>query len=249
MKKEKAFQILVLIAAVVQIVSPTFFKFRETNEQISRDPQFTPAGYTFAIWGVITLLALLYSIYQLVPNRALVGLHQKIATKLIGLYLSFSFWLLAASKDWLIFTVIIFICMFFLAYFIFKEIIKQKNELTLYDKIFLEAQIGLYLGWPTIAIFANMGAALKFYGISDLGTTGVIWQTILLIAALSNAIYILYKVKANYFFVGTIAWAFVGIYFGLREEVDTIFLQIVAIIALSFFLFLFYKLKTKTHMQ
>jgi hypothetical protein len=90
----------------------------------------------------------------------------------------------------------------------------------------MEAQFGLYVGWCTIAFFANTGAALKFYGYSDLGTNGIIWQTILLILAFLNSIYGIYKTNTNYFFAGTILWAFVAIHIDLVQEPNnTEFLQ------------------------
>jgi translocator protein len=245
MKNSKILQIGVLIASIIQIISPAFSSFENGSDPNNTDPQFTPAGYTFGIWGVITFLAVCYGVYQLLPNRKNAALHQQLAPKLIVLYLLFAFWILAYTKDWLIVTVITFLGMFFFAYFTFQEILQSKNLLTIYDKIFLEAQIGFYLGWPSIAVFANTGAALKYYGLSDLGTMGIVWQTVLLVAALTNATYILYKVKANYFFAATIVWAFVGIFFGLRGEiVDTTFLQIVSISALVIFLLAAYKFRT-----
>jgi hypothetical protein len=249
MKNSKILQIGVLVTSIIQITSPAFSSFKNGgNDPSNTDPQFTPAGYTFGIWGVITLLGLCYGIYQLLPNRENAILHEKLASKLISLYLLFAFWLFAATNDWLIITVLTFVVMFTLAYLSFQQILQSKKSLTVYDKIFLEAQIGFYLGWSTIAVFANTGAALKFYGLSDLGTTGIIWQTLLLLFALANAIFVLYKVKANYFFSATIVWAFVGVFFGLRDEVNTAFLQVVAISALSMFLIFVYIVRTSNQL-
>lgn len=236
-------KLILLIVSITQIISPAFSSFENGTDANNTDPQFTPAGYTFAIWGVITFLALCYGIYQILPNRKNEALHQQINAKLIILYLLFSAWLFAYTQDWIIFTVIIFLGMFYFAYSVFQQIIPQRNQLTKYEKLFLEAQVGLYLGWSSFAIFANTGAALKFYGISDLGTSGVIWQTILLTGALINTTFILYKTKANYFYGGTIIWAFVGVFFGLRGESDTVFLQIATIIALCTFSVVFYRFR------
>jgi translocator protein len=250
MKKNKFLQIGVLIASIIQIISPALSSFKNGgSDPNNTDPQFTPAGYTFGIWAVITLLGLCYGIYQLLPNRKNTILHQQFAPKLISLYLLFAFWLLAYTKDWLIITVLTFVGMFTFAYLSFQQILQSRKKLTVYDKILLEAQIGFYLGWPTIAVFANTGAALKFYGLSDLGTIGIIWQTILLMFALANAIFVLYKVKANYFFSATIVWAFVGVFFGLRGEIDTTFLQVVAISALSMFLIFVYIVNSSNQLK
>jgi hypothetical protein len=232
---------LLLVTSITQLLSPALSSLDDSSQSSNTSPAITPAGYTFAVWGVITLLSFGYGIYQILPNRKNSGLHNLVNPKLIALYVLFTLWLLAAEKDWLIITVCIFVAMFFLAFFSFQQIIQPSNQLTTYDKVLLEAQVGIYLGWCTVAIFANTGSALKFYGLPDVGTTGIVWQTILLIAALTNGIYGLYKTKSNYFFAGTIVWAFVGIFFGLINKPDTLILQIVVLGAIVTFLIVLLK--------
>ncbi len=250
-KRNKLLFFGILIASLIQVISPVFSSFRNTStNSINTDPQFTPAGYAFAIWGVITLLALCNCIYQFLPNRKSAQLYQQIAPKLIPLYLLFAFWLFAASNDWLIITVITFVIMFILTFQCFQKIISNNSNFSWKDKILVEGQLGLYVGWCTVAIFANTGAAIKFYGFSDLGTNGIIWQSVLLLLALSNSIYGFYKTNSNYFFGGTILWAFVAIYIGLCQEPnDTFILQqivIIAIIALFSSFFIIKKFKKQT---
>jgi hypothetical protein len=223
----------VLLTSITQVASPFLFPFGKNSNIDNSNPQITPAGYTFAIWGLITLLALGYGIYQALPQRKNAALHKQISMPLIGLYTLFSLWLLAAQRAWLIITVIIFIMMFVLAFIAFQRVLRSQAALTLTEKILLEAQVGIYLGWCTIAIFANAGAAIKFYGFSDLGASGLIWQSVLLIGALSNAIYGLYKSKANLFLGATFIWAFIGIYVGLSNRVNTTALQTIVFFALA----------------
>ncbi len=242
MKKNKLLRLLVLMTSITQIISPALSSFtgEENNNQ---DVQITPAGYTFVIWVAITSLAFVYGVFQMLPNRKNEPLHLRIAPNLIFTYLLFSLWLFVAQKDWLALTVIIFGSMFYNLLKVFEAIIQNKEELSPLEKVILEGQIGLYFGWSSIAIFANTGAALKFYGLSDLGTQGIIWQSILLIGALINTMYWLYKTKANYFYGGTILWAFIGIFFGLRGVSDTAFLQIVTITAVCVFSGAFYRFR------
>ena len=240
MEKNKMLQSGVLITGFTQFISPVLTSFKgDANES---NVQFTPAGYTFSIWGVITLLAFAYGIYQSLPKKENKELHIKIAPRLIIIYILFSIWLFTAQNNWLLVTVIVFILMFWQLGKVFESILANKNHLTKTEIIILEGQIGLYFGWSSIAIFANTGATLKFYGVSDLGTFGLIWQSLLLTGGLINTIFILSKTKGNYFYGGTIIWAFMGIFFGLRNEPNTIILQIVAITALCIFSFAFYKL-------
>ena len=240
MNKAKLLHWFVLLTSITQIVSPLLSSFSGNDNQ-RKDALITPAGYTFAIWGVITLLSLIYGIFQIFPNQKNEQLHLKIAPRLIATYLFFSLWLFSAQGYWLVATVIIFVAMFLNLRIVFESILQQKGKLSSMEKVILEGQIGLYFGWSSIAIFANIAAALKFYGLSDLGISGTIWQSLILCCGLANTIYCLHKTKANYFYGGTIIWAFVGIFFGLRGESDTVFLQIVTISALCAFLSFFYK--------
>jgi hypothetical protein len=235
LNKQFILRLTVFVLSVTQVLTPLFSSFNTNQRQNNFDPPITPAGYTFAVWGVITLLGLCYGIYQLLPNRTSVDLHQKVAVRLCVVYVLFSLWLFAASKDWLWVTVIIFVIMFGLLFTLFRFIHENKQQLTLADKILLEGQIGIYLGWSTIAIFANTASALAYYGVLTMGNMGTVIQTVLLILALLNGIYGSSKTEGNYFLSSTILWALIGIFFGIRQNNNTIFLQIVVISAIIIF--------------
>jgi hypothetical protein len=248
MKKNILFRSLVLITSMTQIISPVLSTFTG-NERQNTNPQITPAGYTFGIWGVITLLAFMYGIFQILPKRKNEELHLAIAPKLIITYLLFSLWLFAAQKEWLIITVIVFVSMFLILRSIFEKIISHKNNFSLFEKIVLEGQVGLYLGWSTVAIFANLASAIKFYGTADVGIFGVIWQALILSLALINAMFGIYKFQFNYIYIGTILWAFVGIFFGLNDEVSKSILQPIVISLIIILLIFLYKFRSKMYIQ
>ena len=237
----------VFITSVTQIISPLFSTFRDNKPEYSTDPQITPAGYTFAIWGVITLLALLYGTYQLLPQRKNRDLHQKLSKGIILVYILFSAWLFAADRDWQIVTLLIFLCMFFTLRVLLEIILKEQQKLNLLEKIILEAQIAIYTGWSTIAIFANIGSVIKFYGFSDLGMTGILWQSILLLAALGNSILGLYKFSANLFYAATILWAFTGVFVGLQDESNVSLLKILAILGIVVVLVMVFYVRSKNN--
>jgi hypothetical protein len=246
MNKTLILRLTVFILSITQVLAPIFSSFNDNQSKNNFDPPITPAGYTFAVWGVITLLGLCYGIYQLLPNRTSAVLHQKVAPRLSLVYVLFSLWLFAASRDWLWITIVIFLLMFGLLFMLFQIFQQNKQRLTFADKILLECQLGIYLGWSTIAIFANTASALAYYDILRLDRNGVIIQSTLLIFALLNGIYGLAKTNGNYFFSGTILWAFMGVFVGLRQNSNTEILQIVVIGAILIFatFFVFSKLKS-----
>lgn len=245
MNKELILRISVFVLSIIQVLTPVFSSFNDNQKKNNFDPPITPAGYTFAVWGIITLLGLCYGAYQLLPNRPTADLHQKVGKILCVVYALFSLWLFAASRDWLWITVLIFTVMFGLLFMLFQIIQENNQQLTVADKILLEGQVGIYLGWTTIAIFANTASALSYYGLLTMGNMGMVIQAVLLILALLNSMYGIGKTNGNYFLSATILWAFVGVYFGLRQNGNTTVLQIIVISAIFVFIsfFIFIKLR------
>lgn len=220
----------VFAASLLQLLSPIFTSFNSESE--SSSPQIIPAGYTFGVWGIITLLAFGYGIYQLIPNRKNAELHIILASRLMAVYLLFTIWLLAAERNLLVVTVIVFLAMFWLLTRLFERILKSSAELLSVEKVLLTGQIGIYGGWTTVAIFANIASAIKYYGVSDTGNFGIIWQSVILVCALSNSIFWIRKFEGNLIYAGTILWAFIGVFFGLRMYSGTEFLQIFTCLAI-----------------
>jgi hypothetical protein len=166
-------------------------------------------------------------VHQALKNRQNLALHNQIALALIVVYVLF-----AASRDWLILTVLIFIVMFVFLVQTFQRILNQQAILTSFEKIFLLGQIAIYTGWSTVALFANTASAIKFYGVTDVGQTGTIWQSLILIAALALSTYWIRRFKANWAYVGTILGALAGILVNLWRFDDFLVLKIIAAVAI-----------------
>jgi hypothetical protein len=182
------------------------------------------------VWGVITTLALVYGVYQLRRSNKNEWLHGKVAPRLILLYTLFTIWLWAAEEKWLMITVIVFIVMYFILRSVMMEMVANRHTLTVADKVLLLTQIGIYTGWTTVAVFANTASAIKFYGISDAGSIGTVWQSLLLISAAANIAWGINSFKGELSFVATTLWAIVGIYVGLLDEVGAEVLKSVTLV-------------------
>jgi hypothetical protein len=230
--KGKKLNLLVLLAAASQLITPLFATFDDSGT--FNNPEIIPAGYAFGIWGVITTLGFVYGIYQFLPNRRNAMLHYRLGRILIVIYVLFSIWIYAADREWLIATLVIFILMFGLLTIAFREIINTNVELTLIERIVLECQVALYAGWTTVAIFANTAACLKYYGAFGLRTNvGDVIQFIVLVAALINSAYFIYRFRFNPFFIAAILWAFVGVYFGVQQKSGSVILQAASVVGIA----------------
>lgn len=236
MEKVKRWQWLVLLTSFFQLLSPPILTVlglsvngQNAGNAQGGDPQLTPAGYTFIVWGVITLLSFSYGIYQSLPDRRNQPLHKTLSSRLAMIYLLFVCWLVAAVLQWLAMTVFIFLAMFVLLTGVFNVVLAERSRLNLTEKIILFGQLAVYTGWTTVAIFANTASAIKFYGVSDKGTTGIIWQAVILTFALLNGKYWLKKFNLDLVFGATIIWALVGIFFGLLQYDDNLVLRLITI--------------------
>jgi hypothetical protein len=220
---------LVAITAFTQAISPalTSFTGRDGN-----DPQITPAGYAFAVWGVITTLALVYGVYQAIPANRTHPVFGQVAPYLIATYIGFGVWLWAAQNNYLWITVAVFVVMFGCLLQANRLMGQSGASFTLVQTILLKGQLGIYLGWTSVAIFANLASAIKFTGVSDLGPTGQLWQGLVLLGATINVLYCIYSTGSSPFYTATALWALVGVWFGLRNVNGPIVLQIEVAVAI-----------------
>jgi hypothetical protein len=212
-----------LLLAIVQAGCPALLGWLGLEIGGSGGPQITPAGYAFAVWGVIVTLALGYALLQTFKaDRALAPLARAVGWPLALVYAGFVLWLVAAVNGWLATTVLIFVVMFLLLRRVYLLILPWRASLPWYYRVLLEGQVGIYLGWTSIAIFANLAAALTFYG---LGETGAVWQAGILIAAAANGLFGVRYTAASPAYTATVLWAFLGVLIGLTAYDDTQWLQ------------------------
>ena len=239
-------RVLVLATALLQALSPLLFRLSGSPglEGESSGPAITPAGYAFIVWGAITGLAFAYGVYQVFPRKNQT-LFRQISLPLSAVYGGFSLWLLAASQQWLWATVVIFGGMLFFLWRAYDRVIAGRIALSPVEVVLLAGQLGLYTGWTSIAVFANLAAALKNAGLSDVGSTGMLWQGLLLLGATLNGLYGIRRSGGSLFYTATVLWAFVGVLIGLNRLEGTQVLQVCTGIAIaatvSFFAHVHYK--------
>ena len=232
-KKSFSPVLLVFLASIIQLISPGITTLLgQSVGSPNSDPLITPAGYAFIIWGVITFLAFFYGIYQILPKRDNRELHKDLSVHLIIIYLLFPLWLIAAAENWLLLTVLIFVGMFTQLTVAFQKVLHYDGKLPPIEKVVLLGQLAIYTGWTTVAIFANTASAIKYYGLSDAGTLGIIWQSFILIGALINSVYWLKKFDRNLIYGLTIIWAFTGVLIGLMAYDQTLILQFITGVAI-----------------
>ena len=123
------------------------------------DNLFTPAGYAFAIWGIIFLALLAYAIYGLVVAfSAKEQSHNQTDYWFMLVNLGNVSWLIAWLYEYTGLSVVI---MLFMLFGLVKIIISSnmgKAETTLSVRAFVWWPIAIYAGWISVATIANFAA-------------------------------------------------------------------------------------------
>lgn len=173
---------------------------------------FTPAGYTFSIWGLIYTALLGFVVYQALPaqrDRRFVGQ--------VG-------WLFAASSvfnvAWLfawhygVYALsILFMAALLLtliAIYLRLDIGRRHPELSIADKALVHFPFSLYLGWITVATIANVASVAAYWGWNGFGIAGETWSAIMMLVAAVVAGLLLFN-RRNLAYAGVLIWALFGI--------------------------------------
>lgn len=174
---------------------------------------FAPAGYTFAVWGLIYALLLIYSIYQLDIFKNGINRTNPMLLDNIGVIFSISsiantLWIFAWHYEviWLslILIVVVLVCLILIN----REIMKR--SLCFRDKLFIRLPFSIYFGWITVATIANATVFLVSINWNGFGISDTLWTIVVLFVGFLIATINIVKNKDMAYGL-TIIWAYVGI--------------------------------------
>jgi hypothetical protein len=213
-----------LIASPVsRALNGEFLKSGATNQAL-----ITPAGYAFSLWGLITVLSAVTAVCI-----ARIGLGSPWETDALidasVVFVGFSVWLAVAAQDWLWASVVVFVVMATALSHIVWLLVRHRRELTCPRWLTGLATVtfGLYLGWSSIAVFANVAAALIAGGWSS---SSLQWQFVVLVAASAAALVATVLLRGTPGFVAGVLWALVAIAIGASQR-DSFPLTVTAVVA------------------
>jgi hypothetical protein len=175
---------------------------------------FSPAGITFAIWGLIYFMLACYTLYQLGLFQ---GNDRHIKTDLlekIGVIFSISsiansMWVFLWHYDFIALSVVVMIIILICLIMIVTEISKYK--LTFREQLFIKLPFSVYFGWITIATIANITTFLVSIGWNGFEISDVTWTIIILIVGVILSALTIIKFKDIAYGL-VIIWAYMGIY-------------------------------------
>jgi hypothetical protein len=173
---------------------------------------FAPAAITFAIWGLIYLLLLGFTLYfSLELNK--VEKELKSLLIFIGIWFGLSsiantIWIFAWHYDaiWLTLPLMIFI----LVSLIMINMKLRRHKFSFLKKILIRLPFTIYFGWITVATVANTTTFLVWSNWNRFNLSEVFWADIIFIigAGIGFGAILYYK---SYAYGLVLIWAYVGI--------------------------------------
>ena len=172
---------------------------------------FVPAGYVFAIWGIIYLGLIGFAIYSITSKGLANERIDAITWWFAAENASNAVWIFLWHYQLFLLTLIpIFGLLISLVGIYLKLNIGMEKRNSI-EKLLVAAPFSIYLGWATVAVVANVSQALYSIGWQGEPLSMPFWTVLMLvIASVLGVLMIFLRKEVAYPLV--LVWAFVGIW-------------------------------------
>jgi benzodiazapine receptor len=170
----------------------------------------TPAGYVFAIWGVIYVLLLIFVIFQALPSQR----EKPFLRNISGFFVLSSvlnvLWLFLWHYDQIALSVVPMFALLATLIMIYLRLNIGKVAVSLKEKACVHLPFSVYLGWITVASIANVSAALVSVQWDGFGLASDLWSVLVIAVALLITLTVI-ATRKDVAYGLVLIWALVGI--------------------------------------
>jgi benzodiazapine receptor len=171
---------------------------------------FVPAGYVFAIWGVIYLALLGFTIYQLLPAQRESRRLERIGWWFAVGCLANAAWIFFWHHQIFLVTLILMLILLVSLLAIYLRLGIGRTQVSRTEKWLVDVPFSIYLGWITVATVANVTDVLYYLRWNGAPLSPQVWAVIMLAIATALAA-AMSLTRRDIAYVLVIVWAFVGI--------------------------------------
>ncbi len=171
---------------------------------------FVPAGYVFAIWGVIYLGLLAFSIYQLLPSQSGNPRLGRVGWWFAIGCLANAAWIFCWHYEVFPATLMLMLLLLASLIVIYRRLGAGRDTASLVEKLVVDLPFSIYLGWITVATVANVTDVLYSMGWNGAPLSPELWAVIMLVIATGLSVSMSLRHR-NIGYAAVIVWAFVGI--------------------------------------
>lgn len=178
---------------------------------------FTPAGFTFSIWGLIYAALIAFVVYQALPAQRDDESLARIGTAFRVSCAANALWLILWHLEWLLPSLMVMLLLLATLVRIYRLLDIPNPAAAGGRRWLVEVPFSLYLGWISVAIIANASAVQTALDWDDLWLDAMTWTFIKL--ALAGAIACIVSLRRHDVVLPlVVAWAAWGI---SRGQADT----------------------------
>lgn len=225
---------------VVNYLSVTLPLSGKTTAAISDEyPNlFVPAGQTFAIWGVIYLLLIIWAACQFAAlfnasvKKALEPALQKIGLIFFSTCLYNIAWLLAFHWEQLLLSVFVMVMLFLRLVRLNYQTKSGFSANNSVEKWLMHVPFGIYWGWISVALIANITTFLVSINWDGFGQPNSFWAVLMIGIGAILAGLVVWS-RNNIFYGLAVMWGLFGIYLKQSAMKDDSNAQLVAITAVA----------------
>jgi translocator protein len=214
--KDTLRQVLVVLSVLATLAVNALANILPFNgvstAQVSNQFQvfFVPAGYVFAIWGVIYIGLIAYAVFQALPSQRENPVLRRTGYPVVVSGLANMVWLFLWHYGQFPLTVVVMLGLLAVLILIYLEFGVGRTKVTAAETWAVRVPFSIYLGWITVATIANITDLLYYwhwdgFGISARNWTLIIFAAVLVIAGLMSL------TRRDIAYNLVIVWALAGI--------------------------------------
>ena len=170
----------------------------------------TPAGYTFAIWGIIYILLGCFVIFQALPRQRGKPYNKKIGWLFVLSNIINIAWLFLWQYEQLGLSLILMFMLLATLILIYTSLGIGKSIPTFQERIFVQMPFSVYLGWITIASIANVSVTAVSANWDGFGISAETWGILITVVALLLTLIVI-ATRKDVAYGLVVVWALFGI--------------------------------------
>ncbi len=170
----------------------------------------TPAGYVFAIWGIIYILLGTFVVFQALPRERTSGYHRRIGWLFVLSSVINIAWIFVWQFESLILSVVLIFALLASLIAIYLRLNIGKSKAKTSERLAVHLPFSVYLGWITIASIADVAVTLTAYNWDGFGISPEIWAIVVVAVALVITMLML-GIRRDIAYALVVIWALVGI--------------------------------------
>jgi translocator protein len=201
----------IIVLAVNALANVLPINGLNTGEISDRFPVlFVPAGYVFAIWGLIYVGLIAFSVYQALPSQR----DNPRLARIDYIYVASC----AANSTWILFwhylvfpaTIVLMLVLLACLISIYLRLGIGRPRPSLGERWAVQIPFSIYLGWITVAMIANATDVLWHAGWRGGGIPQPVWAAVM-VAAAAVVAGLMALTRRDVPYLGVIVWSLVGI--------------------------------------